>query len=102
MKSIKKMKKVSSFMLAAVLLLTGEFQTQPLRADAAAKLSISTNKLTIEKGKSKTLKILNAKKKVSWKLSTKKYVKIEKTGKYKIKITGKKAGVTKITAKVHK
>lgn len=102
MKSFKKMRKVSSFMLAAVLLLTGEFQTQPLRADASAKLSISANKLTIEKGKSKTLKILNAKKKVSWKFSTKKYVKIEKTGKYKIRITGKKAGVTNITAKVQK
>ncbi|MBO5487873.1 MAG: C40 family peptidase [Eubacterium sp.] len=96
------LKKACSLVLVAALALTIGFDGQTAEAGAAAKVSLSTKKLTIEKGKSKTLKIKNTKKKVSWKLSTKKYVTIKKTGKYKIKITGKKVGTTKITAKVGK
>lgn len=92
-------KKVWSLLLVAALGLSG-LQAQPDRTDAAAKVSISAKKLTIIKGKSKTLRIKNAKKQVTWKLSKKKYVTIKKAGKNKIKITGKKVGVTKITAKL--
>lgn len=92
-------KKVWSLLLVAAFGLSG-LQAQPDRVDAAAKISISVKKLTVTKGKSKTLRIKNAKKKVRWKLSTKKYVTIKKAGKNKIKITGKKVGVTKITAKL--
>ena len=68
------LKKACSLVLVAALALTIGFEGQTVEAGAAAKVSLSTKKLTIEKGKSKTLKIKNTKKKVSWKLSTKKYV----------------------------
>ena len=54
-------KKAWSLLLVAALGLSG-LQAQPDRTDAAAKVSISAKKLTIIKGKSKTLRIKNAKK----------------------------------------
>lgn len=67
---------------------------------AAAKISLSQSKITLEAGKSTTIKVKNTGKKVSWKiLSGKKNISI-KGGKKSVKITGKNAGKAKLQAKV--
>lgn len=99
MRSVKKM---CSLVLVAAVSVSSGILPQSDKIEAAAKVVLSTKKLIITKGKSKVLKLKNAKKKVSWKQSTKKYVSIRKTGKNSIRITGKKSGITKITAKYGK
>lgn len=70
---------------------------------AAKKVSLSTKKLTVTKGKSKTLKVKNTKKKVKWKiLSGKKYISLKKKGKVAVSVKGKKKGTAKVQAKVGK
>lgn len=103
-KGDKNMKKrICSLLLVLALGGTIMVPAQSVEADAAGKKpTISAQKLTITKGKTKSLKIINTKKKVVWRQNTKKYVKLKKVGKYKVKLTGKKAGTTKITAKVGK
>ncbi len=65
------------------------------QAQAAKKIKLNKSKITIKIGKSVTLKLKNAKKKVTWKSSNKKIASVDKKG----KVTGKKAGSVKITAK---
>ena len=68
---------------------------------AAKKVSLSTKKMTVTKGKSKTLKVKNTKKKVTWKiLSGKKYITMKKKGKVAVTIKGKKKGNAKVQAKI--
>lgn len=70
---------------------------------AAKKISLSTKKLTITKGKSKTLKVKNTKKKVTWKVvSGKKYISLKKKGKTAVTVKGVKKGTAKIQAKADK
>ena len=70
---------------------------------AAKKVSLSTKKLTVTKGKSKTLKVKNTKKKVKWKiLSGKKYISLKKKGKVAVSVKGKKKGTAKVQATVGK
>ena len=70
---------------------------------AAKKVSLSTKKLTVTKGKSKTLKVKNTKKKVKWKiLSGKKYIFLKKKGKVAVSVKGKKKGTAKVQATVGK
>lgn len=67
----------------------------------AKKVNLSTKKVTVYKGKKKTIKVKNAKKKVKWKIKNKKVAKVvKKSGKYKntVKIKGLKKGSTKILA----
>ncbi|MGN0483438.1 MAG: hypothetical protein ACI4HI_07785 [Lachnospiraceae bacterium] len=98
MRECKFIKKLSLFFWVAAMILTSGVSLQSQNVQAAAKVSISAKKLTIDVGKSKTLTIKNAPTKVSWKLSTKKYVTIKTVKKNQIKITGKKAGATTVTA----
>lgn len=70
---------------------------------AAKKVSLSTKKLTITKGRSKTLKVKNTKKKVTWKVvSGKKYISLKKKGKTAVTVKGVKKGTAKIQAKADK
>ena len=70
---------------------------------AAKKVSLSAKKLTVTKGKRKTLKVKNTKKKVKWKiLSGKKYISLKKKGKVAVSIKGKKKGKAKVRAVVGK
>lgn len=70
---------------------------------AAKKVSLSTKKLTITKGKSKTLKVKNTKKKVTWKVvSGKKYISLKKKGKTAVTVRGVKKGTAKVQAKADK
>ena len=66
----------------------------------AAKLSKKS--LTIEKGKTYTLKIKGAKKKAVWKTKNKKVAKLASKKKSSVKIKAVKAGKTTVTAKVGK
>lgn len=72
---------------------------------AASKTELSKKSVTLTKGGTKTIRLKNAGKKVVWKSSNKKVVKIvKKEGKYKSKVTvkGLKKGKATITAKVGK
>lgn len=70
---------------------------------AAKKVSLSTKKLTVTKGKSKTLKVKNTKKKVTWKVvSGKKYITLKKKGKASVTVKGKKKGKAKVQEKIGK
>lgn len=85
---------ISLAVLMAVFLFAGT------SVQAAAKISLSQSKITLEAGKSTTIKVKNTGKKVSWKiLSGKKNISI-KGGKKSVKITGKNAGKAKLQAKV--
>ena len=77
--------------------------TPSVNVSAAKKISLSTKNLTITKGKSKTLKVKNTKKKVKWKvLSGKKYITLKKKSKVAVTIKGKKKGTAKVRATVGK
>lgn len=81
------------FILAGILL----FSTKSF-AGTRKKPRLSKNKITLEVGKPKTVKVKNAKK-VTWKiLSGKKYIRCKKRKK-SIRVTGKAAGTAKILAK---
>lgn len=70
---------------------------------AAKKVSLSNKKITIAKGKSKTIKVKNTKKKVKWKIiSGKKYITLKKKGKAAATIKGRKKGKAKVRATVGK
>lgn len=70
---------------------------------AAKKVSLSNKKLTITKGKSKTLKVKNTKKKVKWKiLSGKTNITMKKKGKAAVTIKGQKKGSAKVQATIEK
>lgn len=73
-------------------------------ATAAKKPKLSKSKLTINAGKTATLKVKNAKKKVKWSTNKKKIVKITVSGKKKetAVIKGLKKGKAVVTAKVGK
>lgn len=64
-------------------------------AEAAAKPKLNKKKITLLKGESYTLKVLNTKKKVKWASSDPSIVKVKKG-----KITAKKPGTAVITATV--
>ena len=83
----------------SLALLFGMF---PIKEMAAAKkVSLSSKKITIQKGKSKTLTVKNTKKKVKWKiLSGKKVISLKKKGKVAATIKGTKAGMAKVQATV--
>lgn len=70
---------------------------------AAKKVNLSTKKLTVTKGKSKTLKVKNAKKTVKWKiLSGKQRIALKKKSNAAVTIKGKKKGTAKVQATISK
>ena len=70
---------------------------------AAKKVNLSTKKLTVTKGKSKTLKVKNAKKTVKWKiLSGKQRIALKKKSNVAVTIKGKKKGTAKVQATISK
>lgn len=87
----KTIQKLSIFLTVFCLL----FSAVPARAASPA---ISKKVVTITVGKSATLKVNNAKGKITWKSSNPKVAAVSKSG----KVTGKKAGTAKITANVGK
>ena len=80
----------------------------PMTANAKANPKISKTKATLnitnkKKNPTVTLRIKNAnsKKAVKWSTSNKKVATVKRTGKYTCKVTAKKSGKAKITAKVN-
>lgn len=70
-------------------------------AAAAAKPKLSSKKLTLTAGKTKTLKVTKAKgAKITWKSNKKKVAAVKKSGKYGGKVTAKAKGSAVITCKV--
>lgn len=89
--------------MSAVLLLTGVTFPSAPKAEAAAKVKLSSKKLTVQVGKTKTLKLKNNKKKTKWQIvSGKGKIKLKKKKKNSVKIEGKKAGTAKVRVKVGK
>lgn len=69
---------------------------------SAATVKINKKTVTIDAGSSVTLKITGTSKSVKWSSSSKSVAVVNSTGKYKAKVTAKKAGTAKVTAKVGK
>lgn len=68
---------------------------------AAKKVKLSAKKITIQKGKTKKVSVKNAKrKKIKWKIKKKSVASIKKSGKYAVKVKGKKTGKTTLICKV--
>ena len=65
-----------------------------------AKVKINKKTVKLVEGKTVTLKVTDIKKKVKWSTSNKKVAAVKSSGKYKGKVTAKKAGKATITAKV--
>lgn len=94
------MKAVRNKVLAAGLLIIMFFSLLTTKFVADAKISLSQTKVTVKVGKTKTIKVRNTLKKVSWKiLSGKKNISITK-GKKSVKVKGKKVGKAKLQAKI--
>ena len=90
--------KIIALTLSLVLML-GVLSGNEAFAEKGAFLS--SKKLTITKGKSKTLKVKNTKAKVKWKIvSGKKNITIRKKGKTAVMVRGKRNGTSKVQANV--
>ena len=70
-------------------------------AEAAGKVSLSSKKTSVAVGGSKTILLKNVKGKVKWSVAKKSVASIKANG-ASVKVKGKKAGTTTITAKVGK
>lgn len=70
-------------------------------AEAAGKVSLSSRKTSVAVGGSKTISLKNARGKVKWSVAKKSVASIKANG-ASVKVKGKKAGTTTITAKVGK
>lgn len=70
-------------------------------AFAAKKMKLSAKKISLVEGKTKKVSVKNAKKKkVKWSIRRKSTASIKKSGKYAVKVTGKKKGTTTLVCKV--
>ena len=105
---MKKKTKQIFVLLLACMVMFSSINTMPVIAAQnqknVKKVSISSKKITLNKKKSKTLKMKNVKSKVKWSTTNKKMVSIKPSGKYKAKckITAKSAGTAYVKAKVGK
>lgn len=88
------MKKLTAFFMALALILTDT----PISADAKTKVALNQTNLTLQVGENYQLKLKNAgtKAKIYWVSSKKKIASVSQKG----KVTAKKAGTAKITAKL--
>ncbi len=96
--SIKRMSKMLKPFLSLVIIAVLVFTLSPAHSSAAKKVKLSKTKITLNVGKTKTLKLKNNKKKVKWSSSKKKVATVSKKG----KVTAKKKGTATITAKAGK
>lgn len=68
---------------------------------AAKKLKLSPKKITVQKGKTKKVSVKGATgKKIKWQIKKKSIASIKKSGKYAVKVKGKKKGKTTLICKV--
>lgn len=89
--------KIMVAMLACSMMIGG--MQMPNTVNAAKKIVLSKNKITLKVGAKKKLSLKNAKKGVIWKIvSGKGKISIKKKNKNTITIKGKKAGRAKVQA----
>lgn len=100
----KKSKSLLTGALVLALTLSIVVPQESVRAaKSAKKIALSNKKITLVKGKKKTVKIKNAKgKKVKWSIKKKSIAKIKKKGKYAVRVTAKKKGKTTLVCKYKK
>ena len=92
--------------VARLMIFSLALGTMSISADnieAAKKPSLSTKKVSIQKGRAKKVTVKNARKyKVSWSVKSKKIATAKKSGTYGVKVTAKKVGKTTLTCTLKK
>lgn len=96
-------KRILSFVIVAILVITSSFAGSNIlsASEKGNSARLSNKKITIVAGKKRTVKLLNAKSKVKWKIvKGKKLISIKKSGKYnnKLVIKAKKSGKAQVCA----
>lgn len=99
---MKKKNLVTAVLVASMLV--GSVGVTSTQADAKSKIKLSTTKVSLNGGASKTIKIKGTnKKKVKWSVvSGKKNIKLKNKKKTSVKIVGVKRGTAKVQAKLGK
>lgn len=98
MQMMKNRKRVLAWVMMAIITLGLIFDQASFSFATSKKLKVSTKKVNLQVGKTKTVKVKNAPKKakISWKSKNPKIAKVTKKG----KITAKKKGNTSVVCKV--
>lgn len=96
-------KRILSFVIVAMLVTTSSFAGSNIlsASEKGNSARLSNKKITIVVGKKRTVKLLNAKSKVKWRIvKGKKLISIKKSGKYnnKLVIKAKKSGKAQVCA----
>lgn len=96
-------KRILSFVIVAMLVITSSFAGSNIlsASEKGNSARLSNKKITIVVGKKRTVKLLNTKSKVKWKIvKGKKLISIKKSGKYnnKLVIKAKKSGKAQVCA----
>lgn len=96
-------KRILSFVIVAMLVITSSFAGSNIlsASEKGNSARLSNKKITIVVGKKRTVKLLNAKSKVKWRIvKGKKLISIKKSGKYnnKLVIKAKKSGKAQVCA----
>ena len=96
-------KRILSFVIVAMLVITSSFAGSNIlsASEKGNSARLSNKKITIVVGKKRTVKLLNAKSKLKWKIvKGKKLISIKKSGKYnnKLVIKAKKSGKAQVCA----
>lgn len=98
---MRKKNLVTTVLVASMLV--GSVGVTSTQADAKSKIKLSTTKVSLNGGASKTIKIKGTKKKVKWSVvSGKKNIKLKNKKKTSVKIVGVKRGTAKVQAKLGK
>lgn len=98
---MRKKNLVTAVLVASMLV--GSVGVTSTQADAKSKIKLSTTKVSLNGGASKTIKIKGTKKKVKWSVvSGKKNIKLKNKKKTSVKIVGVKRGTAKVQAKLGK
>ena len=98
---MRKKNLVTAVLVASMLV--GSFGVTSTTAEAKSKIKLSTTKVSLNGGASKTIKIKGTKKKVKWSVvSGKKNIKLKNKKKTSVKIVGEKRGTAKVQAKLGK
>lgn len=98
---MRKKNLVTAVLVASML--AGTIGVTSTPADAKSKIKLSTTRVSLNGGASKTIKIKGTKKKVKWSVvSGKKNIKLKNKKKTSVKIVGVKRGTAKVQAKLGK
>lgn len=98
---MRKKNLVTAVLVASMLV--GSFGVTSTTAEAKSKIKLSTTRVSLNGGASKTIKIKGTKKKVKWSVvSGKKNIKLKNKKKTSVKIVGVKRGTAKVQAKLGK